>query len=236
MMAERWLWDRYLFQIRESGLIPEGGNILDIGTGTNTTTLEMFGDRWNVTPSDINVGDWNSHIPGMVEVDAFKMSESPIANQKWHAIILSEVLEHIREPLVVLRQAWHLLELGGVVVVTVPFMYRIHEYGSNDPETVEPGLLDYWRITPSGMSLLMFNASYDPFWVGRLVHGDKKTFPEFYCPDGVVAWGIKPVSISTRICEKVPEEVFAPEIPDNWREIQTTMAEEWRKKNVGGTK
>jgi len=235
MMAERWLWDRFLFQIRESGLIPEGGNILDIGTGTNTTILEMFGDKWNVTPSDINVGHWNAHIPGMVKVDASRMSvEESIAGKKWDAIILSEVLEHVVEPQRVLQQAWHLLQPGGVVIVTVPFMYRIHEYGGNDPETVEPGLLDYWRITPSGMALLMFNTAYSPFWVGRLVHGDKKTFPEFYCPAGVVAWGVKPVDISTA-CGKIPEEEFNPSIPDNWRQIQTTMTEEWREENVGRT-
>ena len=226
MMAERWLWDRYLFQIRESGLIPEGGNILDIGTGTNTTTLEMFGDKWNVTPSDINVGDWNAHIPGMVKVDASRMSvEDSIAGKKWDAVIISEVLEHVLEPLFVLRSARRILRGDGIVVVTVPFMYRIHEYGNLDPETVEPGLLDYWRITPSGMKHFMKLSTFKKYWVGRLVHGDKKTFPEFYCPAGVVAWGIKHCDGDYLTQEEVPEEEFNPSIPDNWRQIQTTMAE-----------
>lgn len=233
MMAERLLWDRFLFQMRESGMIPQGGDILDVGTGTNTTMLEMFGDRWNVTPSDINVGEWNSHIPGMIKVDAAKMSDMP--NENWQAVILSEVLEHVESPLTVLEQAWAVLPPGGLVIVTVPFMYRIHEYGELDPETVEPGLRDYWRFTPSGMALLMRKASYNPFWVGRLVRGDKTAFPEFYCPEGVVAWGKKPINlvhdIMTDTSEQIPEAEFAPQIPNNWREIQKTMAQKWSADN-----
>lgn len=233
-MAERLLWDRFLFQMRESGMIPQGGDILDVGTGTNTTILEMFGDRWNVTPSDINVGEWNSHIPGMVKVDASRMTqEESIAGQKWDAVILSEVLEHVLEPLEVLREAAGILKPGGIVIVSVPFMYRIHEYGDLDPETVEPGLRDYWRFTPSGMAFLMSKAYLNPFWVGRLVRGDKTTFPEFYCPEGIVAWGrLRNILIDgTDAAEKIPENDFAPEIPDNWREIQKAMAQKWSADN-----
>jgi len=233
MMAERLLWDRFLFQIRESGLIPEGGDILDVGTGTNTTMLEMFGDKWNVTPSDINVGAWNAHIPGMVKVDAAKMAtEASISAREFDAVIVSEVLEHVYEPLGVLQHARRILKPGGAVIITVPFMYRIHEYGDSDPETVEPGLRDYWRITPSGMAYLMRQASFSPFWVGRLVRGDIKTFPEFYCPEGVVAWGRRHDKGDNLACEQIPEAEFSPTIPDNWRQIQTDMARKWGDENV----
>jgi len=230
-MAERFLWDRFLFTIRESGLIPEGGNILDVGTGTNTTMLEMFGDRWSVTPSDINVGDWNAHIPGMIKVDASQMF-ADVSDHEWDAVIISEVLEHVYEPLLVLNQARRILKPGGVVIVTVPFMYRIHEYGNLDPETVEPGLRDYWRITPSGMTYLMRMATFSPFWVGRLVRGDKTSFPEFYCPEGVVAWGKKHNEGEFLTSEQIPEADFAPVIPDNWREVQRAMAVKWEEDNA----
>ena len=232
MMKERLLWDRFLFQMRESGLIPEGGNILDVGTGTNTTMLEMFGDRWNVTPSDVNVGEWNSHIPGIVKVDANKMNvEESIAGQKWDAVIISEVLEHVRHPLEVLKSARRILRGGGILIVTVPFMYRIHEYGDLDPETVEPGLRDYWRFTPSGMVYLMQSSTWKQFWVGRLVRGDIKTFPEFYCPEGIVAWGKVHCDGEYLTSEQIPEADFNPEIPENWREIQTAMARKWSAEN-----
>ena len=229
MMAERLLWDRYLFQIRVSGLISDGGKILDIGTGMNTTILEMFGDNFAVTSSDINVGKWNAHIPDMIEVDAMNIDQSDAANSKWDAVILSEVLEHVLEPKRVLSQARNILAPDGVVIITMPFWYRIHEYGDLDPETVEPGLRDYWRITPHGMEHLLREASYDHFWVGRLVAGDKRTFPEFYCPSGVVAWA---KSTGSKKIVLVPEHDWNPPLPEDWRQHQIAMAKRWGDGNV----
>ena len=232
MMSERWLWDRFLFQIRESGLIPEGGKILDVGTGINTTILEMFGDKWAVTPSDVNVGEWNSHIPGMVELNAKSIGYGDSPSAEWDAIIMSEVLEHIPFPqhLGVLKGILYALKPEGVLVVSVPFMYRIHEYGSDDPETKEPGLKDYGRLTPSGMIDYFKRTEFIEFWVGKLVKGDKKTFPEKDCPEGVVAWARKQKANAPAMFQKhILEDGWSPEIQADWREQQTRMAEEYAK-------
>jgi len=204
MMAERWLWDRFLFQVRESSLIAEGGKILDVGTGINTTTLEMFGDKWDVTPSDINVSQWNSHIPGMVVADAEALSASVVAETKWDGIIFSEVLEHVPHPHVALMEAKKILADEGVLIVSTPFLYRIHEYNAMDTETAEPGLKDYWRMTPSGMALLLQEAAFERFWVGRLVEGDKTCSPEWFSPKGVVAWAAKHTIMYPKQTQVVP--------------------------------
>jgi len=222
MMKERLLWDRFLCRIRESGLIKDAAKILDVGTGINTTILEMFGDRWDVTPSDVNVGEWNSHIPGMIEMDANRLSEGHY--ERWDVIILSEVLEHVVYPPRVLKEAFDALRPDGLLVISTPFMYRIHEYGNHDPETSEPGLKDYWRFTPSGMELLLRQRAFEAIWVGRLVDGDKRTFPEWECPSGVVAWA-KKGPITTMSPAVIPEDEWKVNIPDNWRKLQTEMAE-----------
>ena len=231
MMKERLLWDRFLYRIRESGLMPEGGNILDVGTGTNTTMLEMYGDRWDVTPSDVNVGDWNAHIPGMIYMDANCLDVTETG--EWDAIILSEVLEHVEDPLHVLTVAHKALRPGGVLIISVPFMYRIHEYGSHDPETSEPGLLDYWRFTPNGLRLLLSKIrGFETVWVGRLITGDKKSFPEWERPAGVAGWAVKDTGAfgdAPCVQNTIGEEEWQPEIPDNWRQLQTEMAEAYAK-------
>lgn len=236
MMSERWLWDRFLFQIRVSGLIPEGGTILDVGTGLNTTVLEMFGDKWHVTPSDINVGEWNSHIPGMIELDVMKMSHQlgNLNPDGYDAVVLSEVLEHVTDPDAAMYQSWFVLKPGGILVVSAPFMYRIHEYGGDDTETSEPGLKDYWRFTPNGLRQLFIRQAFTECWVGRLVREDKQTFPEYYCPEGVVGWGTKVqdgILFNARDSQIQHEERdFLTKLPPDWRERQTRMAEEYERR------
>ena len=241
MMSERFLWDRFLFQIRESGMIPEGGTILDVGTGINTTTLEMFGDRWNVTPSDVNVGEWNDHIPGMIELDVMKLSEQLAGKPQYDALILSEVLEHVTDFDSAMYQACGALKPGGLLIVSVPFMYRIHEYGGDDTETSEPGLKDYWRFTPNGIAELFKRqkGGFHEFWVGRLVREDKKTFPEFYCPEGVVAWGRKRTLEQSTLEHGLwqtqhLEDGWNPPLPPDWREQQKRMAEEYERRIADG--
>lgn len=238
MMSARFLWDRFLYEVRISGLIPVGGRILDVGTGINTTTLELFGDLWEVTPSDINVGDWNAHIPGMRKVDIMN-PERGIGDFLYDAIVLSEVLEHVTEPDLALYNCWNSLEPGGVLIISCPFFYRIHEYGGDDKETTEPGLKDYWRFTPNGMAELLSRQPFSPYWVGRLVKDDIKTFPEFYCPKGVVAWGKK---VDEKTCpqqgtpRRIPEENWTVDIPDDWRAKQLALVTEYERsvQNVGG--
>ena len=216
--------------------------ILDIGTGINTTTLEIFGDRWDVTPSDVNVGDWNSHIPGMIELNVVNLGRGAEERDRcgstyegWEAIIMSEVLEHIPPTLIpnALAAAYAALKPNGILVITVPFMYRIHEYGDHDPETVEPSLKDYGRITPSGMVWYLEHMKFVDFWVGRLVKDDLTTFPAWESPKGVVAWARKATCQGemefyhrNRLCNTK----WSPNLPEDWREQQTKMAEEYERR------
>jgi SAM-dependent methyltransferase len=216
MMSERWLWDRFLYQIRVSGMIPEGGKILDVGTGINTTTLEMFGDKWDVTPSDVNVGEWNSHIPGMMPVDVREIGQQFDAD--WDVIILSEVLEHIPFPehMGVLEGILYALKPEGLLILSVPFM------------STEPGLKDYGRLTPNGLIDYFNRTQFIEFWVGSLVKNDAKTFPEKDCPEGVVAWAKKQKANAPGMFQtQILEDGWNPSVPVDWRERQQYMARKY---------
>ena len=65
--------------------------------------------------------------------DAFYI---PVKTGSYDAVILSELLEHVRDPITVLKQALRVLKVGGKAVVTAPFMFHIH----GDPK-------DYGRYT-----------------------------------------------------------------------------------------
>lgn len=68
-----------------------------------------------------------------VQADAAAL---PFAGESYAAVLCSEVLEHVRDPLTVLRQIERVLQPGGVVLITVPFLFRQH----GDPS-------DYGRYT-----------------------------------------------------------------------------------------
>jgi SAM-dependent methyltransferase len=60
----------------------------------------------------------------------------PFADESYAAVLCSEVLEHVRNPLEVLKQIERVLKPSGVLLVTVPFLFRQH----GDPS-------DYGRYT-----------------------------------------------------------------------------------------
>lgn len=228
MLEGRLVWDEYLFRVKLSGLIREGGRILELGTGGNTTTLEMFGDQYTVIPSDKYVEPgWNAHFPGMMQIDAHSLTESDAGKERWEAVMLSEVLEHVEIPLVVLQKSRDVLKPGGVVIVTTPFNYRIHEYGPQDPEITEPGLKDYWRFCPDGLALLFEMAGFAEFWVGRVC---REATPDWH-PDGVVGWA-KTNASGAAVAEtsvRLDEFSWSPELPQDWREQHRALATQFER-------
>jgi SAM-dependent methyltransferase len=58
-----------------------------------------------------------------VQVDA---AHIPFAGNIFGAVICAELLEHVRHPQAVLSEVYRVLGPGGVVFITVPFLYRIH--------------------------------------------------------------------------------------------------------------
>lgn len=54
------------------------------------------------------------------------ISKIPVGDNYYDGIVISEVLEHVLEPKIVLKEAYRVLKSGGKVLICVPFMYHIH--------------------------------------------------------------------------------------------------------------
>lgn len=61
----------------------------------------------------------------------------PIQHSSFDVILCSEVLEHVNDPIRVVAEAYRALQRGGKLIITVPFLYRLHA----DP-------VDVGRYTP----------------------------------------------------------------------------------------
>lgn len=52
-------------------------------------------------------------------------------------IIATSLLEHVKEPLKAITEFKRILKSNGIIIITVPFNFKIHNYPA-----------DYWRFTP----------------------------------------------------------------------------------------
>ena len=67
----------------------------------------------------------------------------PIKGKKYGLGICMDLLEHVSQPFIVVKNIKDALKPGALIFVTVPFVWDVHEY----PE-------DYWRFTPAGLTEL----------------------------------------------------------------------------------
>lgn len=66
-------------------------------------------------------------------------------------IICEQVIEHVPDPCLAAQNLRGLCSPGGNVIVSTPFLVRVHELPSF-------GLKDYWRFTPRGLQTLLERA------------------------------------------------------------------------------
>jgi trans-aconitate methyltransferase len=93
--------------------------ILDVGCGAGLffDALQRFGQVEGIESDPVAVqsaGRWRNSIHQGELNDSFKPREP------YHLILLLDVLEHLSEPVEVLRQAASHLQAGGKVLITVP--------------------------------------------------------------------------------------------------------------------
>jgi SAM-dependent methyltransferase len=72
-------------------------------------------------------------------------------DRTFDVVICEQVLEHVREPWTAAANLRKLCAPGGRVIVTTPFLIKVHEL----PRF---GLEDYWRFTPRGLRTLLEQA------------------------------------------------------------------------------
>src|SRR3546814_8619033 len=90
----------------------------------------------------MRISDWSSDVcssdlrrfqPLYLNISAEKRPDVaadgallPFPDQSFEAVICSEVLEHVPDPRLVLDEIARVLKPGGCLLLTVPFLFRIH--------------------------------------------------------------------------------------------------------------
>jgi SAM-dependent methyltransferase len=138
-------WERgpiLAFMRYAAGRIPPGARVLDVGAG-DAPYAELFAHADYVTL------DWESSVHEGARSASIQASadDLPVADASIDAVVLTQVLEHVRRPAVVMSEIARILRPGGTLFATVPLVWELHE---------EPH--DYWRYTAHGLRALLADA------------------------------------------------------------------------------
>ena len=115
------------------------GRLLDLGCGS-LPLYAMYRDFINVSIS----ADWSITPKNKlfldIKIDLNK--RLPIIDNIFDTIILTDVLEHIANPNILIQEITRILKPGGKIIIGVPFFHLLHE---------EP--FDYFRYTEFRLKL-----------------------------------------------------------------------------------
>jgi SAM-dependent methyltransferase len=100
------------------------GKILDYGAGDGELVIRMAERGLNAIGSEMSIqgmdlGNLKSSSKGLGQL-LFSPENPTVSEAKFNVIVLSEILEHLEEPSLLLESLATNLETGGKVIITVP--------------------------------------------------------------------------------------------------------------------
>jgi SAM-dependent methyltransferase len=85
---------------------------------------------------------------------AFDLCAPLSGHGQYDVVICEQVIEHVEDPSTAAANLHDLCRPGGHVIVSTPFLIRVHELPSY-------GMKDYWRFTPRGLKTLLERAGLE---------------------------------------------------------------------------
>ena len=100
------------------------GRLLDLGCGS----VPLY-SAYKPRVSTITCVDWvaSGHDIGHIDLPADLSQPLPLASNAFDTVLLTDVLEHIAIPERLLGEIRRILDSGGMLIGSVPFLYRLHE-------------------------------------------------------------------------------------------------------------
>ena len=149
--------------LQEAAETHAGGVLVDIGCGR-----KPWRGIFEAYVSQHLGVDLADSIHGTQDVDfAGTAYETGLPNAHANTVLCTEVLEHLEEPQLAIREMHRILSPGGTVILTVPFFWPIHEAPR-----------DFYRYTEYGLRHLFEKGGFEIIEI-RPLTGFIVTFGQF---------------------------------------------------------
>jgi SAM-dependent methyltransferase len=132
------------FAERASASIPDGGHVLDAGAGECP-----YKDYFSHTRYDSTDLCRVEKVYGKLSFIS-DISKLPIHSDSYDLVFCSQTLEHMTDPLTVIKEISRVIKPGGQLWLTAPLYYTEHEIP-----------FDYYRYTKYGLIYLFENAGLE---------------------------------------------------------------------------
>lgn len=121
------------------------GVVYDLGCGRRPYEKDIL------AKADKYVGvDWSETFHDLrADIVSDLNKQLPIDDRVADAVVSFQVLEHLSEPQLMLNESFRILKPNGIIFLTVPFQWWLHE---------QP--YDYFRFTPYGLEYLFNKAGF----------------------------------------------------------------------------
>jgi SAM-dependent methyltransferase len=123
--------------------LPKGSRVLDAGAGT--APYKPLFSHTDYESADFELVD-KEYVRSTYVCD---LAAIPVEDHRFDAIIFNQVLEHLPDPLKVLKELHRVLKPGGRIIASAPLFYEEHE---------KP--YDFYRYTQFGWRHLMHEAGF----------------------------------------------------------------------------
>lgn|GEM_PF-537579 len=154
ILSERDMWwyipnadVRHEWIRKQLAMLPPGTSILDAGAGNRR--YQKYCSHLNYVSQDFGEYDNVEKSVGIHGKEAWKSKECnivsdiiniPVENESFDAIMCTEVFEHIKNPVLALKEFTRILSRGGVLLLTAPFCSPTHMA----PYYYQNGFSRYW--------------------------------------------------------------------------------------------
>lgn len=163
--------------IKQLSIIPNGSKLLDAGAGNQR--YKQFCSHLQYISQDFGEFDSQDNTEGIKGGEKWRSMECdiisdiiniPVDDDSFDAILCSEVLEHIKNPVLAIQEFSRIIKSGGELILTAPFCSLTHMapfYYSN-------GFSKYWYkdiLEESGFGIteIVANGNYFSYMAQELI-------------------------------------------------------------------